>query len=235
MTPIRHAEVVVPARDEQAHIPACLHSLQRSMSVLRAGAPGVSCGVTVVLNRCTDDTAEIVGAFDVHVLTSSADRIGAVRRSGVAEAISRARRAGVEPDALWIACTDADTVVPGDWLRRQVEFADSGQDAVIGTVTPADLSPQLYQRWLRDHDLSEGHDHVHGANLGFRADVYLRAGGFPDVESQEDVGLVDRIRDSTPRWIATHQTSVLTSGRSESRVSGGFGSYIADLEAEAAQ
>ena len=36
MTPIRHAEVVVPARDEQAHIPACLHSLQRSMSVLLA-------------------------------------------------------------------------------------------------------------------------------------------------------------------------------------------------------
>lgn len=235
MTPIRHAEVVVPARNEQAHIKACLHSLQRSMAVVNAETPGVSCGVTVVLNRCTDDTAEIVGAFDVHVLTSDADSVGAVRQLGAADAIRRACRAGVTPDALWMACTDADTVVPGDWLHRQVEFADSGLDAVIGTVTPGDLSPQLYQRWLSDHDLTEGHDHVHGANLGFRADVYLRAGGFPDVESREDVGLVDRIRGITSRWIATHQTSVLTSGRSESRVSGGFGSYIADLEAEARQ
>ncbi|MCF6385814.1 glycosyltransferase [Mycobacterium sp. MBM] len=234
MMPIRRVEVVVPARDEQAHIAECLHSLVRSMTVMHAESPQVSCAITVVLNCCTDATAEIVGTFGVHVLTSDADRIGSVRRSGVADAISRARRAGVEPDALWIACTDADTVVPGDWLHRQVEFADSGLDAVIGTVTPGDISPQLYQRWLRDHDLSEGHDHVHGANLGFRADVYLRAGGFPEVESHEDVGLVDRIRAVTSRWTATHQTSVLTSGRRESRVSGGFGSYIADLEAEAA-
>ena len=233
MTAIRHVEVVVPARDEQAHIEACLRSLLSSVDRLKAEKPDVSGGITVVLNRCTDGTPDIVGEFGVRVLTSDADSVGAVRRLGTADAINRAQQAGAEPDALWIACTDADTVVPDDWLYRQIEMADTGLDALIGTVTPGDVSPQIYQSWLSHHELTEGHRHVHGANLGFRADSYLRAGGFRDAESREDVGLVERIRAVTSRWVATHQTSVLTSGRTESRVSGGFGSYIAALEAEA--
>jgi glycosyltransferase involved in cell wall biosynthesis len=234
MTVIRHAEVVVPARNEQAHIEACLRSVHSSIDVLNAEQPLVTAGITLVLNSCTDDTQNIVRDLRVRVLISDADGVGAVRRLGIADAISRARRAGVEPEALWIACTDADTVVPSDWLDRQIEFADSGLDAVIGTVTPDDVSRQIYERWLRAHDLTEGHSHVHGANLGFRGDVYLRAGGFQDEESGEDVALVERIRRVSSRWVATHRTSVLTSGRTESRVSGGFGCYIAALEAEPA-
>lgn len=233
MTAIRHVEVVVPARNEQEHIAACLNSLRTSMSRLAMMNPRVSCGITTVLNCCTDDTAQIVTGFGVRALTSGTCSVGAVRRLGTADAIGRATESGVQAGELWIACTDADTVVPADWLSRQVELADEGHDAVIGTVTPGDVSPQIYDRWLRQHDLTEGHGHVHGANLGFRADIYLRAGGFRDTESREDVGLVERIRTVTSRWIATHQTSVLTSGRTDSRVEGGFGSYIAALEAEA--
>ncbi len=233
MTTIRHVEVVVPARNEQAHIGACLHSLRGSIAVLNAENPLVTGGITVVLNDCADGTLDVVGEFGVRILTSGADSVGAVRQLGTADAINRARHAGVDTAELWIACTDADTVVPADWLHRQIEFADSGLDAVIGTVTPGDVSPAIYESWLRHHDLTEGHDHVHGANLGFRADIYLRAGGFRDAESREDVGLVERIRAHTARWVATHQTSVLTSGRTESRVNGGFGTYIAGLEAEA--
>jgi len=233
MTTVRHVEVVVPARNEQAHIAACLGSLRSSITVLNTENPSVSVGITVVLNSCTDDTLDIVSEFGVRVLTSEADSVGAVRQFGTADAIHRAHQAGVEPAELWIACTDADTVVPDGWLHKQIEFADTGIDAVIGTVTPGDVSPEIYESWLRHHDLTEGHDHVHGANLGFRADIYLRAGGFRDAESREDVGLVERIRALTARWVATHQTSVLTSGRTESRVEGGFGTYIAALEAEA--
>lgn len=235
MTAVRHVEVVVPARNEQAHIAACLGSLRSSVTVVNAEHTSVSVGITVVLNSCTDDTLDIVRDFGVRVLTCEADSVGAARQFGAADAIQRAHHAGVEPAELWIACTDADTVVPNGWLHTQIEFADTGLDAVIGTVTPADVSPEIYESWLRHHDLTEGHDHVHGANLGFRADVYLRAGGFPDVETEEDVALVDRIRALTARWVATHQNSVLTSGRTTSRVIGGFGSYIADLEAGAAQ
>ena len=34
------------------------------------------------------------------------------------------------------------------------------------------------------------HPHVHGANLGFRASAYLRAGGFPALPTAEDHALV---------------------------------------------
>ena len=107
-----------------------------------------------------------------------------------------------------------------------------GADAVIGTAVPAGVGPEIYRRWLRRHELTEGHPHVHGANLGFRADVYLRAGGFPDCAAGEDVKLVERIRAITPRWVATHHPSVRTSGRIDSRVEGGFASFLAELDAE---
>lgn len=230
---ISRVEVVVPARDEQQHIAACLGSLRDSAELLSAERSAVSCGVTVVLDRCTDETGKIAADFGARVLRCDAGRVGTARRIGCADAINRAATAGVDATALWIAGTDADSRVPATWLSTQIAMADTGVDAVIGTVVPADISPQLYQRWLHHHALVEGHHHVHGANLGVRAAVYLCAGGFGDAETGEDVALVQRIRAVTTRWVATHRTTVLTAGRTESRVTGGFASYLAGLAAEA--
>ena len=66
---IRHVEVVIPARDEEQHIDACLRSLRDSAALLRTENAGVTCGVTVVLDRCSDRTGAIAAAasaFAVH-------------------------------------------------------------------------------------------------------------------------------------------------------------------------
>ncbi len=233
MSAIRHVEVVIPAQDEQERIGDCVGSVSAAVDAMRSERPEISCGITVVLDCCTDDTGAVALEFGARLLSSDACQVGAARQAGTADAIDRAAASGIDASALWIACTDADTVVPRHWLSRQIEFAGEGNDAVIGTVTPTDVSPEVYRRWLREHDLTEGHSHVHGANLGFTADVYLRAGGFQQSESREDVGLVERIRVLTSRWVATHETSVRTSGRTESRVQGGFASFLGELSAEA--
>ena len=59
-----------------------------------------------------------------------------------------------------------------------------------------------------------------------------RSVGFGRRTVGEDVDLVERVRAVTDRWVATDTTRVLTSGRSRSRVDGGFAGYLRDLDAE---
>jgi hypothetical protein len=35
---------------------------------------------------------------------------------------------GADPAAVWLVTTDADTLVPPDWLRRQLDYAGAGWD-----------------------------------------------------------------------------------------------------------
>ncbi|AQA02175.1 hypothetical protein BVC93_06740 [Mycobacterium sp. MS1601] len=226
MTSLRHVEVVVPARDEEEHVQGCLSSIRAATHLLRSLHPTVSTGVTVVLDSCADSTAEIVRQLEIHSVAGEFGSVGAARRAGIADALIRA---DIHTDSLWLANTDADTLVPDTWLLTQLQLADNGADAVIGTVTPAGLEPEIHRLWREKHCLTEGHGHVHGANLGLRASVYAAAGGFADLTVHEDRDLVRRVRAVTPRWVATHRTTVTTSGRTHSRVDGGFASYVADL------
>jgi cellulose synthase/poly-beta-1,6-N-acetylglucosamine synthase-like glycosyltransferase len=229
MRAVRHVAVVVPACDEEDRIAACLHSVRASTCRLQREYPSVSCDVVVVLDNCTDQTGAAVADCGDRAITSTVGRVGAARHLGAVDAISRARRAGIPDDQVWLANTDADTKVPDTWLVTQLEFANQGFDAVIGTVTPDGLDPRIYRIWRQRHELAEGHDHVHGANLGFRSDTYLQVGGFATVSLHEDLDLVNRVKAHTPRWVTTHRTNVRTSARIQSRVEGGFASYLADL------
>jgi hypothetical protein len=69
--------------------------------------------------------------------------------------------------------------------------------------------------------------HVHGANLGVRADAYLRAGGFATLPEHEDVDLVARLR-ADPRVDVrpSDAADVLTSGRTTGRTPGGYAGYL---------
>ncbi|RII96479.1 glycosyltransferase, partial [Clavibacter michiganensis subsp. insidiosus] len=103
-------------------------------------------------------------------------RVGAARAQGV-----DAARAGWDGDDAehWIACTDADSAVPPAWITSQLELADAGSDVVVGTVRPEleDLSPDQVAAWRATRVPGHANGHVHGANLGVRADAYVAAGG----------------------------------------------------------
>ncbi len=112
-----------------------------------------------------------------------------------------------------VACTDADTIVPSRWLVRHVMWAERGADLVVGTAEPVGAARgEALAAWHARHQLVEGHTHVHGANLGVRADRWRQVGGFGQRTVGEDVDLVERVRTLTGRWVATDTTRVLTSG-----------------------
>ncbi|MGZ4663234.1 MAG: hypothetical protein ACXVYB_18350, partial [Arthrobacter sp.] len=131
----------------------------------------------------------------------------------------------------WLANTDADSAVPENWLVRQLELADAGADAVLGSVEPdpAGMDPAIRRRWLDKHPFREDHPHIYGANFGVRASAYLAAGGFPLLRVHEDRILVERLRHRAFTVVATDSMRVLTSGRTHARAPHGFAAYLRAL------
>ena len=231
MTAVDHLVVAIPARDEQGLLPACLRSVTAAARVLRRGRPGIRLSVSVALDGCTDLSADVVAAWGVASVPLSGNGVGAARDAAVERGLEVLGHPS-EP-STWVACTDADTVVPSHWLLRHLVWAEQGADLVVGTVEPVGVArAEALAAWHARHRLVEGHTHVHGANLGVRANQWRAVGGFGSLTVGEDVHLAERVRAVTDRWVATDTTRVLTSGRSCSRVEHGFARYLQDLDAE---
>ena len=230
MTRLHRVAVVVPARDEEDLLPLCLESVRLAGAELALVRPDVVCEVIVVLDVCTDQTAEVASAGGARVVSSPHGRVGAARALGVRTALEDRDPAGV-----WVANTDADTVVPAHWLVRHAELAEAGHDLVTGTVEPgfADEDPDLLARWHARHVLADGHPYVHAANLGIRGSVYERLGGFEHVATHEDLRLVTRAAEAGVAVTASDAIRVRTSSRLVARAPDGFAAYLRELAAPA--
>jgi glycosyltransferase involved in cell wall biosynthesis len=228
---IRSFGVVVPAHNEEALLPSCLASLRRAARAVR----GTPVHLVVVADASRDQTDRVARRGGAAVVTTDARSVGAARAAGVREVLRRT--AHLDPADVWLATTDADTLVPPCWLRDQARYANRGWDAVAGTIRVADWSgrnPGTRALFHRRYSGGTGaHSHVHGANLGFRASAYLRAGGFPAVPTGEDHALVAALAATGSRILRTRALTVVTSARRDARAPPGFGDYLAGLDAEA--
>jgi glycosyltransferase involved in cell wall biosynthesis len=227
---IRHVAVIVPAADEEQRIGRCLASIATAARHLSRREAGIGVRVIVTLDSCQDATAAICATFPgVSTVAITSRNVGAARRAGTQAAL--AHRAG-PPGELWLASTDADSAVPADWLTAMVGAAGRGVHLVLGTVLPgAGLSPAVRARWLAGHQLRDGHPHVHGANLGIRADAYLALGGWPPLAAGEDADLARRA--AAAGWLRVSRTAaipVVTSVRRAGRAPRGFSSSLRALD-----
>jgi glycosyltransferase involved in cell wall biosynthesis len=228
---LTHVLVVVPARDEERLLGACLSAIGRATRHLADVRPDVAVVVVVALDACTDRSARVAAGHPWARVVTTAGGVGRARAAGVDHAV---RLSGYHDaaagDRVWVACTDADSRVPEDWLAVHVGLAESGADAVVGTVEPDDgLEPAVLARWVRAHDLADGHRHVHGANLGVRLSTYRAAGGFRSLLAHEDVALVEAVRRVGGRVESTAAGRVVTSSRCTGRAPEGFSHYLREL------
>ncbi|WP_432560051.1 glycosyltransferase [Granulicoccus sp. GXG6511] len=213
--------VVVPARNEEQLIGACLASLRRAMD--RVFVPVT---VTVVLDDCTDATAARIPSW-VRAVEVRHRSAGAARRAGF--------EAAPTGPGVWYATTDADSIVPPDWFAGIITSAAYGHDVRAGTIVVADWlgrDPRVGGRHDDAYRQGAGHRHIHGANLAVSAEAYHAVGGFRALREHEDVDLVARCLAAgrSVDWAAT--TPVITSARRDNRVPGGFGGHLTRLEEE---
>lgn len=224
--------VVIPARNEaelvghaaRAALVAMTHAERRR---------GVRTSLTIVLDSCTDEslmavTQAVAGDPRVSILEVVSGSVGKSRAIGIDHALAEF---GGDTEQTWITNSDADSTVPRDWCTSQLAHADSGADAVLGTVFPAQdtASGQLIAKWAAAYRAVNDHPHVHGANLGVRAAAYVAVGGFPHVTCDEDVLIVRALREQGHRVVAAADGSVATSFRGVGRAPNGFADYLTGL------
>jgi glycosyl transferase family 2 len=216
----------VPAHNEERLLPACLVALRRAVN-----AVGIPVQVLVVADTCTDQTAVTAQACGVRVTSIRARNVGAARAAGMTELLRLT--AGRDPAAVWLATTDADTVVPPGWLRRQLSYAGRGWDVVLGTVEVADWDehpPHVPAAFDALYESGTGpHPHVHGANLGIRASAYLAAGGFRPLRTAEDHALLAAATEAGCPVVQAGDLTVQTSGRRQARAPRGFSHLLRTL------
>lgn len=234
-----HIAVLIPARDEEVLLPRCLRSVLAAQALLPAHA---SSDVVVVSDSCSDATARIgrkllrgLGSVvEVH-----AGNVGIARAIAAQTALARFRG---DASRCWLANTDADCEVPATWLLDQLLLAQHGYAAVAGIVDVdcfEEHRPIVESRFRMTYQINTDgtHPHVHGANLGMRADAYLAAGGWSPLTTAEDHDLWGRLRACTGPHLSDARLQVLTSGRRVGRAPLGFAGALAkhnDAPADAA-
>jgi len=176
----------------------------------------------VALDRCSDATAWICQRMGVEMVSVDAGCVGVAR----AAASERALALG----ARWIGCTDADSVVPPDWLARQLQCGASAFCGVVAVGDWLDYPQAMREQFLQGEHAVDGHPHVHGANMGFSAVAYRQSGGFAPLATGEDVALIQAMHGAGMRVARLASPRVMTSARRHARAPHGFSDFLRRLE-----
>ena len=214
--------VIVPAHNEAADIGRCLASVNAAaVHPALGGEPVVA---VVALDACTDGTAELCAHHGAVAIQLDARCVGVSRAAAARHALGMGAR--------WVASTDADTVVPPDWVWKQVSCGAEAFCGVVDVIDWLDYPPGVREAFAGRERSCDGHAHVHGANLGLSAAAYEKAGGFPPLTTGEDVALVKALLNSQISIAWRARPTVFTSARRSARAPQGFSGFLQALERE---
>jgi glycosyltransferase involved in cell wall biosynthesis len=219
-----HVSVLIPASNEEKLLPRCIRSTLLAAALL---PPPITSDIVVVSDSSTDRTRQIAAELlrSCGTVITAEVRTAGTARALAAECALTRRRAPLE--RCWLANTDADCIIPPRWLIDQLRLADEGIEGIAGTISVDSFEehgPEVADRFRTTYIIEPdgSHRHVHGANLGVRADAYLRAGGWADLRTAEDHDLWNRLLRSRCATVSTSRIEVATSGRKTGRAPHGF-------------
>ncbi|HSZ60636.1 MAG TPA: glycosyltransferase family 2 protein [Terriglobales bacterium] len=197
-SPLPEVSIIIPARNEEANLPACLESL--------TAQSGVRFEIIVVDDASTDRTHEIADSFGlVQMISPSPLR---ENRTGKNNALIAGAKQARAP---WLLFTDADTVhQPGSLQRalaeakkEQADLLSYSPKQVVVTFTERAVMPVIFAELAAQyppHKVRDQNSKIVAANGQYilvRRAAYDAIGGHAAVASEilEDVALARLFRN----------------------------------------
>jgi cellulose synthase/poly-beta-1,6-N-acetylglucosamine synthase-like glycosyltransferase len=203
--------VIIPARNEAANIKTCVDS------ILAQNYPSNAFEIIVIDDFSEDDTAFIVDALHQQhpqvKLLKLADyfkpnELVAFKKKAIEKAVSQAK-------GDWIVTTDADCIVPENWLKLFDQYILQHQPVFIaapvmfiktkGILNQFQLLDFLALQGITAAAVGAGqHSMSNGANLAFEKSAFIAVGGYQGVDniaSGDDMLLMHKMKKTLSKPI----------------------------------
>jgi cellulose synthase/poly-beta-1,6-N-acetylglucosamine synthase-like glycosyltransferase len=202
--------VIMPARNEEYNIAACLES------IIQQSYPAYLYEILVVDDHSTDNTAKIVSKYldqNVRLISLkdfvSANEINSYKKKAIETAIQQAT-------GELIVTTDADCIVPPNWLKNIGAFYEEKKPvfivmpvAIMCNNRPIEIFQSLDFMVLQGITGASVHRKFHsmcnGANLAYTKKAFEEVDGFKGIDgiaSGDDMLLLHKIFKRHPDGIA---------------------------------
>ncbi len=176
--------VIIPTFNEEENIAQCLVSLTHQT------VPRSEYEIIVVDGGSKDATCDIAKKYADKVFTQASKKVGGARNDGI-----------MASKGEIVATTDADCILPPDWIRIiQEDFRDSHLAQVYGPVYPIEegignrFSLMLANTFSRIGYYSRTFYYTLGCNTAFRKSMFLEAGMYYCIDAGDDIEIARRMK-----------------------------------------
>jgi len=192
--------VIIPARNEEENIGKLLSSLEKQTY------PHHLFEVIVIDDHSTDNTAVVVKSYSfAKLIRLETENINSYKKKAIETGIAAA-------SGDLIVTTDADCIVPGNWLKTIASFKEKTNTVFIAAPVVLENESNLLQTFQAlDFLVLQGitaasvqkrfHNMCNGANLAYERKTFFEVNGFTGIDhiaSGDDMLLMQKISQRFP-------------------------------------
>src|SRR6187399_2106115 len=200
LEPSTKISVIIPARNEEENIGKLLLSLEKQTY------PAHLFEVIVVDDHSTDNTAAVVSGYSfVKLIRLEVDNINSYKKKAIETGIAAS-------SGDLIVTTDADCIVPANWLKTIASFKEKTNAFFIAAPVVLENESNLLQTFQTlDFLVLQGitaasvqkrfHNMCNGANLAYEREAFFEVNGFTGIDhiaSGDDMLLMQKIAERFP-------------------------------------
>lgn len=213
--------IVIPAYNEEEYIGLCLESLvwQKTKYDFE---------VIMIDNNSTDKTNKIASSFkdklNIRVIIEKQQGRGVARWRGFEEAVG---------DVIF--STDADTILPEDWIERFMEYFENKKVVAVTSLCnidePSSIDKAVFKFFQllanEGHRIALGHYWLSGFSYAIRRDVYIKAGKIDkNLDALDDIELGRRVKKLGKIQLVRDLPVLSSSRRFQQGVTSGLLEYV---------